>query len=97
MARAGANVAAAIAIVPFSTYRLTTRPPTRCSRVVVCCVERAPSPAATLPPVGANPHFSKYFEKYAMIAREENFPEIYHTHDRILLFVSALYGFRVFH
>ena len=49
MARAGAIVAAAIAIVPFSTYRLTIRPPTRCSRVVVCGVERAPSPAATLP------------------------------------------------
>ena len=26
-----------------------------------------------------------------MIAREEKFPEIYHTHDRILLFVSAFY------
>ena len=47
--------------------------------------------------IGANLHFSKYFEKYAMIAREEKFPEIYHTHDRILLFVSALYGFRVLH
>ena len=32
-----------------------------------------------------------------MIAREERFPEIYHTHDRILLFVSAFYGFRVLH
>merc|ERR1711938_412790 len=32
-----------------STYRLTTRPPTRRSRVVVCGVERAPSPAAKLP------------------------------------------------
>ena len=42
--------------------------------------------------IGANVHFSKYFDKYAMIAREEKFPEIYHTHDRILLFVSALYG-----
>ncbi|EOD24923.1 hypothetical protein EMIHUDRAFT_238108 [Emiliania huxleyi CCMP1516] len=42
MARAGAIVAAAIAIVPFSTYRLTIRSPTRCSRVVVCGVERAP-------------------------------------------------------
>ncbi|EOD29215.1 hypothetical protein EMIHUDRAFT_203764 [Emiliania huxleyi CCMP1516] len=42
------------AIIPFSTYRLTIRPPTRCSRVVVCGVERAPSPAATLPPSAAS-------------------------------------------
>ena len=47
--------------------------------------------------VGANLHFPKYFEKYARLAREEKFPEIYRTRDRILLFVSALYGFRVLH
>ena len=49
MARAAAIVAAAIAIVPLFAFRLTTRPPTRYSRVVVCGVEQAPSPAATLP------------------------------------------------
>ena len=47
--------------------------------------------------LGANLHFQKYFEKYARLAREEKFPEIYRTRDRILLFVSALYGFRVLH
>ena len=46
---------------------------------------------------GANLHFPKYFAKYARLAREEKFPEIYRTRDRILLFVSALYGFRVLH
>ncbi|EOD29750.1 hypothetical protein EMIHUDRAFT_253848 [Emiliania huxleyi CCMP1516] len=54
MVGAGANVAAAIAIVPSFSYRLTIRPPTRCSRVVVCGVERAPSPAATLPASAAS-------------------------------------------
>ena len=54
MARGGAFAAAAIAIVPSFTCRLTTRPPTRRSRVVVCGVERAPSPAATLPPSAAS-------------------------------------------
>ena len=47
--------------------------------------------------LGANLHFPKYFEKYARLAREEKYPEIYRTRDRILLFVSALYGFRVLH
>ena len=33
--------------------------------------------------VGANLHFPKYFEKYARLAREEKYPEIYRTRDRI--------------
>ncbi|EOD24924.1 hypothetical protein EMIHUDRAFT_238109 [Emiliania huxleyi CCMP1516] len=36
------------------SHRLTIRPPTRCSRVVVRGVERAPSPGATLPPSDAS-------------------------------------------
>ena len=55
--------------------------------------------------LGANLDFGKHFEKYARLAWEQKFPEIYHawltreqklpeiyliTRDRILLFVSAL-------
>ena len=36
-------------------------------------------------PIGANLDFRKYFEKYAGLAREQKFPEIYLTRHRILL------------
>ena len=64
---------------------------------VGCCqgLSGAVGPVGSV--VGANLHFPKYFEKYARLAREEKFPEYRSTRDRILLFVSALYGFRVLH
>ena len=37
--------------------------------------------------VGANVDFPKYFEKYDRLVRKEKFPEIYHTCDKILLFI----------
>ena len=37
--------------------------------------------------LGANVDFPKYFEKYDRLVRKEKFPEIYHTCDKILLFI----------
>ena len=37
--------------------------------------------------IGANLDFPKYFEKYDRLVRKEKFPEIYHTCDKILLFI----------
>ena len=36
---------------------------------------------------GANLDFPKYFEKYDRLVQKEKFPEIYHTCDKILLFI----------
>ena len=36
---------------------------------------------------GANLDFPKYFEKHDRLVRKEKFPEIYHTCDKILLFI----------
>ena len=44
----------------------------------------------TVAGLGANVDFRKYFEKYAWLTREQKFPEIYLTRDRILLFVSRV-------
>ena len=57
------------------------------TKMVFIVIVRSLRTARNPPRVGANVDFPKYFEKYDRLVRKEKFPEIYHTCDKILLFI----------